>query len=94
MAGKGDTPRPVDKKKYDEGYERVFGKKKPYTPLDMVRDFPEMLEEHIPDCMAEMLDELMKGTLKDRPIRLFISNPKSAKENPFFEQFKKNRSNS
>lgn len=25
--GKGDTYRPVDRKKYDEGYERIFGKK-------------------------------------------------------------------
>lgn len=24
-AGKGDSPRPVDKQKYDEGYERIFG---------------------------------------------------------------------
>ena len=23
-AGKGDKPRPVDKKKYDENYERIF----------------------------------------------------------------------
>ena len=26
-AGKGDTYRPVDKKKYDENYERIFGNK-------------------------------------------------------------------
>lgn len=26
-AGKGDSPRPVDKKKYDRQYERIFGKK-------------------------------------------------------------------
>lgn len=26
--GKGDRPRPVDKKKYDRNYERIFGKKK------------------------------------------------------------------
>lgn len=25
-AGKGDVPRPCNKKKYDEGYERIFGK--------------------------------------------------------------------
>lgn len=25
-AGKGDSYRPVDKKKWDEGWERVFGK--------------------------------------------------------------------
>lgn len=27
-AGKGDRRRPVDKKKYDEGWERIFGKEK------------------------------------------------------------------
>lgn len=26
--GKGDNYRPVDKEKYDESFERVFGKKK------------------------------------------------------------------
>ena len=26
-AGKGDKPRPVDKKKWDEGWERIFGNK-------------------------------------------------------------------
>ena len=25
--GKGDKPRPVDKKKYDKNYERIFRKK-------------------------------------------------------------------
>ena len=25
-AGEGDTPRPVNKKKYDRNYERIFGK--------------------------------------------------------------------
>jgi len=27
MAGKGDRPRPVNKKRYDENYEKIFGKK-------------------------------------------------------------------
>jgi len=27
MAGKGDKPRPCDKKKWDEGYDRIFRKK-------------------------------------------------------------------
>jgi hypothetical protein len=26
--GKGSTPRPVDKKKFDDGWDRIFGKKK------------------------------------------------------------------
>ena len=25
-AGKGDTPRPVNKRQYDRNYERIFGK--------------------------------------------------------------------
>lgn len=25
--GKGDTPRPTDSKKYEENWERIFGKK-------------------------------------------------------------------
>lgn len=28
MAGKGDTPRPVDKERYDRNYTRIFGRKK------------------------------------------------------------------
>lgn len=27
MAGKGDKYRPVDKEKFSEGYDRIFGKK-------------------------------------------------------------------
>lgn len=27
-AGKGDTYRPVDQKKWDENWDRIFGKKK------------------------------------------------------------------
>jgi hypothetical protein len=27
-AGKGDNPRPVNKHRYDDNYEKVFGKKK------------------------------------------------------------------
>jgi len=26
MSGKGDKPRPVDKKKYDDNFERIFKK--------------------------------------------------------------------
>lgn len=28
QAGKGDTYRPVDQKKWSENYDRIFGKKK------------------------------------------------------------------
>jgi len=32
QAGKGDSYRPVDQKKWDENYERIFGKKKAKEP--------------------------------------------------------------
>lgn len=32
-AGKGDTYRPVDPKKWDENWERIFGKKKTKKPI-------------------------------------------------------------
>ena len=28
-AGKGDAQRPTNQQKYEDGYERIFGKKKP-----------------------------------------------------------------
>jgi hypothetical protein len=28
MSGKGDKYRPVDRRKYERNYERIFGKKK------------------------------------------------------------------
>lgn len=28
MTGKGDTPRPVDPKKWSENWDRIFGKNK------------------------------------------------------------------
>lgn len=33
-AGKGDSPRPVDDKRYGENYDRIFGKKKLNTMED------------------------------------------------------------
>jgi len=33
-AGKGSVYRPVDQKKWDEGWERIFGKKKEETKDD------------------------------------------------------------
>lgn len=45
--GKGDRPRPVDKKKYDENFEAMFGKKelKRWSP-------EEQVEEVEPDCIV------------------------------------------
>lgn len=31
--GKGDKARPVDKKKYDKNYERIFAKKQAYDSI-------------------------------------------------------------
>ena len=31
-AGKGDRPRPFDKKRYDENYEKIFGPPKKKQP--------------------------------------------------------------
>jgi hypothetical protein len=33
QAGKGDTYRPVDSKKWSQNYDRIFGKKKPQKQL-------------------------------------------------------------
>lgn len=32
--GKGSAPRPVDKKKFDENWDLIFGKKKKEEPKD------------------------------------------------------------
>jgi hypothetical protein len=35
MNGKGDKPRAVNKSKYDKNYERAFGKKIKFGPLEV-----------------------------------------------------------
>lgn len=30
-SGKGDKPRPVDKKKFDQNYKKIFGEKLPFS---------------------------------------------------------------
>jgi len=37
-AGKGDDPRPVNKKKFDEAMDRIFGVR---DPLDYQKDGPK-----------------------------------------------------
>lgn len=34
MNGKGDTYRPVDQKRYDESYDRIYGKRDPMKVID------------------------------------------------------------
>jgi hypothetical protein len=36
--GKGSRPRPVDKKKFDDNWDRIFVKKKEEDPLDAYND--------------------------------------------------------
>lgn len=42
MSGKGDTYRPVDKKKFAENYDRIFGKKEEeHEHAEAMRAFAE-----------------------------------------------------
>lgn len=41
--GKGDSPRKVDKTKYDEGWDRIFGKKE-RMPDNPWHDYKELTE--------------------------------------------------
>ena len=43
--GKGDTPRPTNKRRYDEGFNRVFGPKK----LNVWEDPPRVGDDDQPD---------------------------------------------
>jgi len=54
--GKGDTPRPVDKAKYDENYERVFGPR----PIKTWTDAPRCGEEDRGD--SEQTDGVPEGS--------------------------------
>jgi len=45
MAGKGDTPRPVDKEKYERNFERIFGRKHVFHECG-----PECDNEFCPYC--------------------------------------------
>lgn len=36
--GKGSTQRPMDQKKWDEGYDRIFGKKEKKSLTDVVKE--------------------------------------------------------
>lgn len=39
--GKGSVQRPTDKQKFDEAFERIFGKKNEPKSLERVREVPE-----------------------------------------------------
>lgn len=49
MAGKGDKQRPVDKKKFDENFDRIFGKKKRVLVDEVVEGF-----DHLPESVKDI----------------------------------------
>lgn len=57
---KGSKQRPVDRKKFDENYERIFGKKTPTTeaePRDHVAP-----EENFKELVAKSQEEFKQAT--------------------------------
>jgi uncharacterized protein with von Willebrand factor type A (vWA) domain len=44
--GKGDKRRPEDKKKFDENFERIFGKKRPNAN----KEKDSLYFQNYPDC--------------------------------------------
>lgn len=70
-AGKGDTPRAVDKAKYDANYERVYGKREPQDfqkggryhigPAEKGRTADNInFELRAEGCLPEQVDEMNK----------------------------------
>ena len=53
-AGKGDRPRPVDKRKYDNNYKKIFGGKKGYQGYQS--------HEDCVDCFKKMGIKKFKKT--------------------------------
>lgn len=45
-AGKGDNRRPEDKKAFDEGYDRIFGKKKQEEAIEVINKLQKELYEN------------------------------------------------
>lgn len=50
MAGKGDKYRPVDRTKYDDNYEKIFGNKKVSIAEQYHIDHPGVLPESKDEC--------------------------------------------
>jgi hypothetical protein len=46
QAGKGDAYRPVDPKKWDENYERIFGKKKKIKKSKRLKSIPTTSKQY------------------------------------------------
>lgn len=47
-AGKGDNRRPEDKKAFDEGYDRIFGKKLSKEAMEEINKMTKQLYEQPP----------------------------------------------
>ena len=47
-AGKGDNRRPEDKKAFDEGYDRIFGKKRSNEAMEEINKMTKQLYEQPP----------------------------------------------
>lgn len=52
MNGKGDTYRPVDRKKYDENYDKIFGKRVKES-LDKVNEKHGKTLKKLGDCQND-----------------------------------------
>jgi hypothetical protein len=44
-AGKGDRPRAVDRKKYEESFDRIFGKREPNASEEMQAELQRLKED-------------------------------------------------
>lgn len=53
-AGKGDTPRPVNPKKYGENYDRIFRKQSNTLPYDTYGIAYDPIENH-PKATPELI---------------------------------------
>jgi hypothetical protein len=74
-AGKGDKPRPIDRKKYDENYDRIFRKKRTITEWqkirgDVILDYDGFREYNRDDLLDEQTYEngLSRCTIQFKPI--------------------------
>lgn len=64
MAGKGSTPRPVDKKKWDENYDKIFTRRKTVSEWQkhfghVIKSYDGFREYTQDDLLTE--DEYKKG---------------------------------
>ena len=55
-AGKGDNRRPEDKKAFDEGYDRIFGKKRQEEAVKTVAEFYKVSENVVKDLYMDEVE--------------------------------------